>query len=114
MDQQNISLMVALLIFLGTPFLLLYVWRTKHVPRLPRKAYALCLMVCGSAFAAGFFLASVIDSIFYALAYAFQLDRETSVVAAKIAVNLMAVLPVSLAALYVVRKLIHSAPIHNS
>jgi len=71
-------------------------------------------MVCGSAFAAGFFLASVIDSIFYALAYAFQLDRETSVVAAKIAVNLMAVLPVSLAALYVVRKLIRSAPIHNS
>jgi hypothetical protein len=65
-------------------------------------------MVCGSAFVAGFFLASGIDSIFYALAYVFQLDRETSAVAAKVAVNLMAVLPASLAGLYVVKKIIRS------
>jgi hypothetical protein len=50
MDQHNLSLMVALFIFLGTPLLLLYVWRTKHIPGLPRKAYPLCLMVCGGAF----------------------------------------------------------------
>jgi hypothetical protein len=71
-------------------------------------------MVCGIAFAAGFFLASQIDSTFYALAYAFQLDRETSAVAAKVAINLMAVLPASLAGLCVVRKIIHSAPMRDS
>jgi drug/metabolite transporter (DMT)-like permease len=114
MDHQNISLMIALFIFLGTPFLFLYVWRTKHVPRLPWKAYLLCLMVCGIAFAAGFFLASPVDSTFYALAYAFQFDRETSAVAAKVAINLMAVLPASLAGLCVVRKIIHSAPMRDS
>ena len=114
MDQQNISLMIALFIFLGTPFLFLYVWRAKHVSRLLWKAYPLCLMVCVTAFAATFSLASVIDSTFYALAYAFQLDRENSAMAAKIAVNLMGVVPVSLAGLCVVRKVIPSAPIRDS
>jgi len=114
MDQHNISLIVALFIFLGTPLLLLYVWRTKHILRLPRKAYPLCLMVCGGAFAAGFFLASVIDSILYALAHAFQLDHETSAIVAKVAVTLMAVLPASLAGLYVVKKIIRTAPVRAS
>ena len=114
MDQHNLSLMVALFIFLGTPLLLLYVWRTKHIPGLPRKAYPLCFMVCGGAFAAGFFLAGVIDSILYALAYAFQLDHETSAMAAKVAVTLMAALPASLAGLFGVKKIIRTAAIRAS
>jgi|GEM_PF-5735370 len=109
MDQQNVSFMIGLFIFLGAPFLFLHVWRAKH-SRLLWKAYPLCLMVCVTAFAAAFSLASVIDSTFYALAYAFQLDRENSAMAAKIAVNLMGVVPVSLAGLCVVRKVIRSAP----
>ena len=84
MDQQNISLMIGLFVLIGIRYLFLYVWRTKRASRLPKKAYPLCcLVVCGSAFAAGFFLASVmIDSTFSALGYAFQLDRETSALAA--------------------------------
>ena len=113
MDQQ-ISLMIGVFIFLGTPFLFLYVWRTKHVARLLWKAYPLCLMVCAAAFAASFSLGNVTDSTFNALAYAFQLDREISAVAAKVAINLTAVLPVSLAGLLVARKIVHSAPIRSS
>ena len=116
MDQQNISLMIGLFVLIGIRYLFLYVWRTKRASRLPKKAYPLCcLVVCGSAFAAGFFLASVmIDSTFSALGYAFQLDRETSALAAKAAVNLMAVLLASLAGLCVLRKLIHPAAIRDS
>lgn len=98
--------MIGVFVFLGTPFLFLYVWRTMHASGLLWKAYPLCLMVCATAFATGFFLANVIDSTFYALAYAFQLDPESSAVAAKIAVKLMAVVPVSLAGLCVVRKIL--------
>jgi hypothetical protein len=116
MDQQNISLMIGLFVLIGIRYLFLYVWRTKRASRLPKKAYPLCcLVVCGSAFAAGFFLASVmIDSTFSALGYAFQLDRETSALAAKAAVNLMAVLLASLTGLCVLRKGIHSAAIRDS
>ena len=113
MDQQ-ISLMIGVFIFLGTPFLFLYVWRTKHAARMLWEAYPLCLIVCAIAFAASFFLGNVINSTFNALAYAFQLDREISAVAAKVAINLTAVLPVSLAGLLVARKIVHSAPIRSS
>jgi uncharacterized membrane protein YqjE len=111
MDQQNFSLMIALFVFLGAPFLLLFIWQTKHASRLPAKLVPLCcLIVCGSAFVAGFLLASVTDSTFYALARAFQLDRETSATSARLVINLMAVLAASLAGLWVVRKITRSAP----
>ena len=107
MAQQIISSMVALFVVLGASFLFLYVWQTKHALRLPWKAFPLfCLIVCGTAFAAGFVLASVTDSTFYALTSAFQLDRETSALAAKLTINLMAVLAAPLAGLWVVRKMI--------
>lgn len=116
MDQQNISLMIGLFVLIGMRYLFLYVWRTKRASRLPKKAYPLCCLVaCGGAFATGFFLASVmIDSTFSALGYAFQLDLETSALAAKAAVNLMAALPASMAGLYVLRRVIHSAAIRDS
>jgi len=116
MDQQNISLMIGLFVLIGMRYLFLYVWRTKRASRLPKKAYPLCCLVaCGGAFATGFFLASVmIDSTFFALGYAFQLDLETSALAAKAAVNLMAALPASVAGLYVLRRVIHSAAIRDS
>jgi hypothetical protein len=111
MDQQNISLVIGLFVLIGIRYLFLYVWRTKRASRLPKKAYPLCcLVVCGSALAASV----MIDSTFSALGYAFQLDRETSALAAKAAVNLMAVLLASLAGLCVLRKIIHSAAIRDS
>ena len=114
MDQQNISLMIGLVLLLGIRFLFLYVWQRKNASRMPRKAYPLCcLIVCGSAFAAAVFLASVIDSI-YTLAYAFHLHRETSAMMAKVAVNLMAGVPASVAALFVLRKVRRAAPIRDS
>ena len=114
MDQQNISLMIGLVLLLGSRFLFQYVWQRKNALRMPRKAYPLCcLIVCGSAVAAPFFLGSVIDSI-YTLAYAFHLDRETSAMTAKVAVNLMAGVPASLAALLVLRKVLRAAPIRDS
>ena len=103
--EHNISLLVGLFVFLVTPFLLVCVWQPKQASGSLWKAYPLCLVVCGIAFAAGFLLASVVDAIFYTLAHAFQLDLETSAMAAKVAINLMVVLPASLAGLCVVRKI---------
>jgi uncharacterized membrane protein YqjE len=116
MDQQIISLMIGLFVLIGVRYLFLYVWQAKHACRLPKKAYPLCcLVVCGSAFVAGFFLAGVMfDSTFSALGHAFRLDRETSELAAKVAVSLIAVLPASLAGLWVLRKVIHSAAVRDS
>ena len=116
MDQQNISLMIGLFVLIGMRYLFLYVWRTKRASHLPKKAYPLCCLgVCAGAFATGFFLASVmIDSTFSVLGYAFQLDRETSALAAKAAVNLMAALPASVAGLCVLRRVILSAAIRDS
>lgn len=62
------------------------------------------------AFAAAFFLGRLTDAVFYALAYAFQLDRETAAMAARVAVNLTAISAASLTGLWVVRKIVHSAP----
>jgi len=108
MDQQMFSLMIALSVFLGAPTLYLYVWQKKHRSRLPWKAFFLCcFIVCGSALAASLFLGSVTDATSYAVVSAFQLDRETSALAAKLAVRLMATLPVSLAGVWVVKKIIH-------
>jgi hypothetical protein len=111
MDQQVISLMIALFVFLNIPILFLYRWERKRPSRLRLRVYALCfLVVCGSAFTAALLLANIVDSTSSALAYAFQLDRETSAEAAKIVVNLMAtVLSASLSALYVTRKITRSA-----
>ena len=108
MDQQNASLMAALLLFLVAPFLLIYVWQTKHTSRLLWRAYALFLMVCGGAFAASVVLAPVMESSFYALDHATPLGREASAAATQISFNLIAVLAVSLASLCVARKIIHS------
>lgn len=111
MDQQNITLMAALFGFLGVPFLLLYVRQKRRASRLPWKSLPLCcFIVCGMAFAAAFFLGRLTDAVFYALAYAFQLDRETAAMAARVAVNLTAISAASLAGLWVVRKIVHSAP----
>ena len=115
MDQQIISLMVALFVLLGFFFLFLYVGQTKHGSRLSWKAFVFCsLIVCGSAFVAGFFLASLTEPASYALANAFRLDRATSVLAAKLTVNLMAALAVSPAGLWIVRKMIRREPTLNS
>ena len=111
MDQQIISLMIALFVFLNIPILFLYRWEGKRPSRLRWRVYPLCfLVVCGSAFTAALLLANIVDSTSSAVAYAFQLDRETSAEAAKIVVNLMAaVLSASLSALYVMRKITRSA-----
>jgi hypothetical protein len=110
MDQQVISLMIALFVFLNIPILFLYRWERKRPSRLRWRVYARCfLVVCGSAFTAAFLLANIVDSTSSALAYAFQLDRETSAEAAKMVVKLMAaVLSASLSALYIARKITQS------
>ena len=108
MDQQFVALLGALFIFLGVFFLFLYSWQAKQGWRLPWKAFALCsLVACGTAFAAGFFLANMADSTSYALANALQLDQETSARAAKLAINLTAILAASTAGLWVARKTTH-------
>jgi hypothetical protein len=109
MDQENISLMITLFVFLNMPILLLYICDRKRAAPLPWKSYPLCFFIVhGTAFVAGLFLGSMVDSTFHALAYIFQLEHETSAVAAKIAVNLMAVLA-SLSVFYVVRNKLRSA-----
>ena len=108
MDQQNASLMAALLLFLGAPFLFVYVWQTKRASRLLWRAYALFLMVCGGAFAAGVVLAPVTEFSFHAVDYATPLGREASAAATQISLNLIAVLAASLAGLCVARKIIDS------
>lgn len=115
MDQQVISLMIALFVFLNIPILFLYRWERKRPSRLRWRVYALCfLVVCGSAFTAGFFLGNMVESTSYALAYAFQLDRETSAEAAKVVVHLtVAILTAFLSSLYVVRKNLSSAQLSN-
>lgn len=105
MDQSNISLIIALIVFLGAPFLFLHVWHRKHASPLPWKAYPLCcLIACGIAFSAGFLLSHLVGSTFYTLAYAFQLDPKTSALAARIALSLMAAVLAALAGLYVLKK----------
>lgn len=114
MDQQNIAIMIGLVLLLGSRFLFQYVWQRKNPSRTLRKAYLLCcLLACGSAATAAFFLGSVIDSI-YTLASAFHLDRETSAMMANVAVNLMAAVPASVAGLFLLRKLLRAAPIRDS
>lgn len=115
MDQQISFLIVALFVLLGFFFLFLYVRQSKHGSRLSWKAFALCsLIVGGSAFVAGFFLASLTEPTSYALANAFRLDRATSVLAAKLTVNLIAALAVSPAGLWIVRKMVRREPTLDS
>src|SRR6266542_3133543 len=38
MDQQNISLMIGFFVLIGIRYLFLYVWRTKRVSRLRKRA----------------------------------------------------------------------------
>ena len=105
MDHQNIYLMIAFSLLLGIPFLFLYAWKIKPSSRLTWKSYAVLFLIAyGGTFLAASFLARLIDPVSYALAHAFVWDGETSAVAAKIAVNLIAATLAFLSFHIVVRK----------
>jgi hypothetical protein len=115
MDQQSISLMIALFAVSNIPTLFLYSRERTQSSRLRWRSYSLCfLLVCGNAFIAALVLANMVDSIAYALAHAFQLDRETSAETAKVVVQLTAaILAAFLSTLYVLRRNLLSAPLNN-
>lgn len=109
MYRQEIALMASLFAFLGAPFFLLAVWQKGRSSLLPWKSLPLCcLLVCGAAFAAAFFLASATDAAYHALGRAFQLDRESAATAARAVVGGTAVLAASLCGLWVVKKISRS------
>lgn len=106
MDQQIVARTITLMGVVGTPFLLLALWHTKQASRLSWKIYSVsCLIVCGGAFLAGFLLSGVTDTVFHAVGHAFQLDRQNSAMAARIAISLLAASPAALlVGFYLVKK----------
>lgn len=105
MDHQHISLMLALSLLLGIPFLFLYFTKAKHIARSTWKSCALFFLVAyAGTFIAAFFMAHMIDPVYYALVQAFRIDGETSAVAAKIGASLIAVLLAYLSLHVIARK----------
>jgi hypothetical protein len=105
MDQENITFMLTLFVFLNIPVLALYIYGRRHSALLPWKSYPLCfLIVHGTAFVAGLLLGNVVESTYNAMNYILHdVDSETSAMAAKAVVSLMAV-AASLSAFCVIRK----------
>jgi hypothetical protein len=90
MDHQNIYLMIAFSMLFGIPFLFLYVRKIKPA-RVSWKSYALPFVITyGATFLAAFFLARLTDPVSHALAQVAVVDSDTSAVAAKTAVTVIA------------------------
>jgi hypothetical protein len=105
MDNQNVFAMIAFSLLVGIPFVILYARNMKHSSHLGWKSCALWFLVAyAGTFVAAFFLARIIDPVSYALAHVFIFDSETSAVAAKIAVILIAASLAFLSFHIVVRK----------